>query len=73
MILKIQKPVITSGQERYLIYNKRKSTMINDVEVGQNPKLDNMFGKNENKIYVEGYIDKKDRLIIKNKVDQQEW
>ena len=47
--------------------------MINDVEVGKNPKLDNMFAKNEYKIYVEGYIDKKDRLIIKNKVEPQEW
>lgn len=74
MILKIQKPYsIIEKTETYLIYNKNRSLMLQDIEVGQVEKLDSMFNKNEYIIYVEGYIDKKDRLIIKRKLEEQEW
>lgn len=74
MILKIQKPLFLSNNENlYLVYNKTKSILLNDIEVGQCLKLDNMFGDDENKIYVEGYLDKKERLIIKHKVEEQDW
>lgn len=74
MILKIQKPLFASdGQGYYLAYNKTRSVMINDVLVGDFPKLDNLFSDDEVKIYVEGYLDKKDRLIVKRKVENQEW
>ncbi len=72
MILKIQKPILSTEGELYLIYNKTKSIMLQDIEVGQVPKLDNML-KDESKIYVEGYIDKKGRLRIKKKIKNQEW
>lgn len=74
MILKIQKPLFASdGQDYYLAYNKTRSVMFNDVLVGDFPKLDNLFSDDEVKIYVEGYLDKKDRLIVKRKVESQEW
>lgn len=74
MILKIQKPLFTpDGQGYYLAYNKTRSVMFNDVLVGDFPKLDNLFSDDEVKIYVEGYLDKKDRLIVKRKVESQEW
>ena len=74
MILKIQKPLFTSDDvQLYLIYNKSRSLVIDDIEVGQSAGLDEMFEDDEAKIYVEGYIDKKDRLIVKRKVEQQDW
>ena len=74
MILKIQKPLFTTEKTRkYLIYNKNRNLILQDIEVGQVEKLDSMFNKNEYSIYVEGYIDKKDRLIIKRKLEEQEW
>ena len=74
MILKIQKPLFTTDNvQTYLIYNKSKSLVIDDIEIGQSTGLDKMFEEEELKIYIEGYIDKKDRLIIKRKVEQQEW
>lgn len=74
MILKIQKPLFASdGQDYYLAYNKTKSVMFNDVLVGNFPDLDNMFRNDEVKIYIEGYLDKKDRLIVKRKVENQDW
>ena len=74
MILKIEKPLCTSDDvPLYLIYNKCNTIVINDVQVGQSIDLDNMFNQNETKIFIEGYIDKKDRLVIKRKVEQQNW
>lgn len=74
MILKIQKPLFTTDNvQTYLIYNKSKSLVIDDIEIGQSTGLDKMFEDEELKIYIEGYIDKKDRLIVKRKVEQQEW
>ena len=74
MVLKIQKPLFSTDNEQlYLIYNKSKSLVINDVEVGQSQELDKMFKDDEVKIYIEGYIDKKDRLIVKRKVEEQDW
>ena len=70
MIFKIQKPLY--GEQCYLSYNKTKSIMFNDIVVGDFPELDNMF-EDRNKIYIEGYLDKKDRLIIKRQVEEQEW
>ena len=74
MILKIQKPLFkTDDVKSYLIYNKSKSLVITDIEVGQSSGLDKMFEADEVKIYIEGYIDKKDRLIVKHKVEEQDW
>lgn len=74
MIFKIQKPLFSSTQESlYLIYNKDRTIMSNDLEVGQIPEIDNLFSKNESKIYVSGYIDKKGRMIINKKVNEQDW
>jgi hypothetical protein len=74
MILKIQKPLFTTDNvQTYLIYNKSKSLVIDDIEIGQSTGLDKMFEDEEVKIYIEGYIDKKDRLIVKRKVEQQDW
>lgn len=74
MVLKIQKPLFsTDNGQLYLIYNKSRSLVINDVEVGQSQELDKMFKDDEVKIYIEGYIDKKDRLIVKRKVEEQDW
>ncbi len=74
MIFKIQKPLfISKGKEYYLSYNQSKSLMFNDIEVGKFEGLDNMFKGNENKIYVEGYLDKQGRLRIKRRVENQEW
>lgn len=73
MVIKIQRPIISTAGDYYLAYNKSRNTIIDDIEVGQFPKLDEMFEEDELKIYVEGYIDKKDRFIIKRKVENQDW
>lgn len=74
MILKIQKPLISTDEDSYyLAYNKNRTVMFNDIAVGEFSGLDNMFQDDEFKIYIEGYLDKKDRLVVKRKVENQEW
>lgn len=72
MVFKIQKPIFSTKGQPYLIYNKARTILLQDIEIGQVPTLDKMFD-DELKIYVEGYLDKKDRLIIKRKIEAQNW
>lgn len=73
MIFKIQKPLFSSGKQTYLIYNEDRSIMSQNLEIGQIKEVDSMFNKNELKVYVKGYIDKKGNLVINRKVDEQGW
>ncbi len=72
MVFKIQKPIFSTEEDFYLAYNKKQSIILNDIQVGQYPQLDDMF-EDDLKIYVEGYIDRKGRFIIKRKTENQDW
>lgn len=73
MIFKIQKPIVSSEGEKYLIYNKDRSIQSQSLEIGQVIEIDKMFNDNEYKIYAKGYIDKKGNLVINRRVENQNW
>lgn len=73
MIFKMQKPIFSSDEGTYLIYNKDKSIMSHNLKVGQEKEIDDLFEEDEFKIYVKGYIDRKDNLVISRKVEAQDW
>ena len=73
MIFKIQRPIVSSHGQPYLIYNKDRTIICTNLEVGQVWEIDNMFKEDELKVYAKGYIDKKGNLVINRKVDEQDW
>ena len=73
MIFKIQKPIFSTQGQPYLIYNKDRSIESNSLEVGQIPEIDSLFNDEDVKIYVKGYIDKKGRISISRKIEEQDW
>lgn len=73
MIFKIQKPLFSTDGQPYLIYNKDRTIQNQSIQVGHMPELDEMFDDDEVKIYVKGYIDKKDNIVINRKVGEQDW
>ena len=73
MIFKIQKTIASTEGQPYLIYNKDRSIMTQSLEIGVIPELDALFGDEELKIYVKGYIDRKGRLVFNKKVSEQSW
>lgn len=73
MIFKIQRPIVSSHGQPYLIYNKDRTIISQNLEVGQVWEIDNMFKEDELKIYAKGYIDKKGNLVINKKVEAQDW
>ena len=72
MVFKIQKPIFSTEEDFYLAYNKKRNVVMNDIQIGQVPQLDEMFD-DELKIYVEGYVDRKARFIIKRQIENQDW
>ena len=73
MIFKIQKPLFSTHGQPYLIYNEDRSIETTNLQVGQIPEIDKLFDKDEVKIYVKGYIDRKNNLVINRKVIGQDW
>ena len=73
MIFKIQRPLYSTKGEPYLIYNQDRTIQTLSLEIGMLPELDNLFKKGEAKIYVKGYIDKKGRLVLNKRVEEQDW
>lgn len=73
MIFKIQKPLFSNGNEYYLIYNKNRTIVNQNLEIGENPDFDRLFRDNEYKVYAKGYMDKKGRLILSRRVEEQNW
>lgn len=73
MIFKMQKPIFSSDEGTYLVYNKDRSIMSQSLKVGQVKEIDGLFDENEVTIYVKGYIDRKDNLVINKKVEMQDW
>lgn len=73
MIFKIQRPLYSTKGEPYLIYNQDRTIQTLSLEIGMLPELDNLFKKGEAKIYAKGYIDKKGRLVLNKRVEEQEW
>ena len=73
MLFKIQKPLFTTGKEQYLIYNKDRTIVNSSLKVGENLDFDRLFKNGEAKIYVKGYKDKKGRLILNRRVEEQNW
>ncbi len=74
MILKIQRPLFSTKGQPYLIYNKDRSIVVNNLEVGQIPEIDNLFDEGETKIYAKGYISKNGKdLVINRKVTGVDW
>ena len=73
MIFKIQKPLhITKGQP-YQIYNQNRTILTDSLKVGMLPDLDTLFRDGKVKIYAKGYIDKKGRLVLNKRVEEQNW
>ena len=70
MIFKIQKPLY--GGTQYLLYNKDKTVMTDNLEIGDMPELDKLFEETD-KIYIKGYIDRKHQIILSKPVNEQEW
>ena len=70
LIFKVQKPVVG---ETYLIYNKDRTIVNNSLEVGDDKDFDKLFDDLDNKIFVKGYVDKKGRLILNRRVEEQNW
>lgn len=73
MIFKVQRPLFSTDGEYYLVYNKDKSIVSQNLQVGKNPDFDKLFKGDEYKIYVKGYIDKKENLVINRRVEDQDW
>ena len=72
MIFKIQKPLYSTKGQPYLIYNKDRSIETMNLEIGMLPELDDLFKNGETKIYTKGDIDRKGRLILNKRVENQE-
>ena len=70
MIFKVQKPIVG---ETYLIYNKDRTVVNNSLKVGENKKFDKLFDDIDYKIFIKGYVDKKGRLILSRRVEEQNW
>ena len=71
MIFKVQKPIVG---ETYLIYNKDRTVVNNSLRVGENKKFDKLFDDDlDYKIFIKGYVDKKGRLILSRRVEEQSW
>jgi hypothetical protein len=73
MIFKIQKPIVSTAGQPYLIYNKDRSIETMSLQVGDIPEIDNLFNDDELKIYVKGYLDRKGQLVFNRKVEEQDW
>ena len=70
MIFKVQKPLVG---ETYLIYNKDRTIVNSSLKVGEDKEFDKLFDDLDYKIFVKGYVDKKGRLILSRRVEEQEW
>ena len=70
LIFKVQKPVVG---ETYLIYNKDRTIVNNFLKVGDDKEFDKLFGDLVYKIFVKGYVDKKGRLVLSRRVEEQNW
>lgn len=70
MIFKVQKPL---AGETYLIYNKDRTIVNTSLKVGEDKDFDKLFDDLDYKIFVKGYVDKKGRLILSRRVEEQEW
>ena len=53
MIFKVQRPLFSTDGEYYLVYNKDKSIVSQNLQVGKNPDFDKLFKGDEYKIYVD--------------------
>lgn len=73
MIFKIQKPLFSTKGQPYLIYNKDRTIVNSSLQVGENPEFDKLFKDDEVKVYAKGYVDKKGRLILSRRVEEQNW
>lgn len=73
MIFKIQKPLLSTYGQPYLIYNKDRSIISDSLQVGMVKEIDNLFNSEESKIYTKGYIDRKGNIVINRKVEEQDW
>lgn len=73
MIFKIQKPLYSTKGQPYLIYNQDRSIQTLSLEVGMLPELDKLFKNREAKLYAKGYVDKKGRLVLSKRVEEQDW
>ena len=56
-----------------MIYNKDRTIVNSSLKVGENLDFDRLFKNGEAKIYVKGYKDKKGRLILNRRVEEQNW
>lgn len=70
MIVKIQKPLCSSGELEALMYNEDKSIFLAAVYDEQVAK---MFSKGENKIYHEAIQDDLGMLLLGDRVPDQNW
>ncbi len=70
MIFKVQKPLVG---ETYLIYNKDRTIVNSSLQIGDDKDFDKLFDDLDYKIFVKGYIDKKGRLILSRRVEEQNW
>lgn len=70
LIFKVQKPVIG---ETYLIYNKDRTIVNSSLQIGDDKAFDKLFDDLDYKIFVKGYVDKKGRLILNRRVEEQNW
>lgn len=70
MIFKVQKPIVG---KTYLIYNKDRTIVNSSLKVGEDKEFDKLFDDLDYKIFVKGYVDKKGRLILSRRVEEQNW
>lgn len=73
MIFKVQKPLFGTKGQPYLIYNKDRTIINNSLQVGDDKEFDKLFDDLDYKIFVKGYVDKKGRLILNRRVEEQNW
>ena len=71
MIFKVQKPL--NEKSNYLIYNKDRTIVNTFLKVGEDKDFDKLFDDLDYKIFVKGYVDKKGRLILNRRVEEQNW
>lgn len=71
MIFKVQKPL--NDNSNYLIYNRERTIVNSSLKVGEDKDFDKLFDDLDYKIFVKGYVDKKGRLILNRRVEEQNW
>lgn len=70
-IVKIQRPIVCSGEPEYLIYNESRSVLV-QFAMAAMPELADLMGDNY-KVYAKATLQDDGILVIDELVEEQDW